>query len=177
MSHDRKFFDTFMLILGALILFSVAMIVLAKFIGARQGEFIAEDPAVIGQLEERIKPFGSVAVAGQVDTVAQELAADEPPPASAATAMVAAATAAPSGEDTYQGACALCHDMGLAGAPKVGDVAQWAARITKGNDALYANAVNGYQGAAGVMPAKGGRMDLSDDAVRAAVDYMVSNSQ
>ncbi len=75
MSHDRKFFDTFMLILGALILFSVAMIVLAKFIGARQREFIAEDPAVIGQLEERIKPFGSVAVDGQVDTVAQELAA------------------------------------------------------------------------------------------------------
>ena len=71
----------------------------------------------------------------------------------------------------------LCHGMGLAGAPKVGDAAQWTARTAKGPDALYANAINGYQGSAGMMPAKGGRMDLSDDAVRAAVDYMVSGSQ
>ena len=42
---------------------------------------------------------------------------------------------------------------------------------------LHRHAVEGYKGPAGVMPAKGGRMDLSDDAVIAAVDYMVAGSR
>lgn len=184
MSHDRKFFDTFLLILGGLILFSIAMIVLSKVIGGRQQEFISEDPAVIGQLEERIKPFGSVAIEGQAEPAAQEPPSSEAAPAAAVTTVavatesaVAKAQAAPSGEATYRGACIVCHGAGIAGAPKVGDAAAWQARIARGADALYSNAINGYQGSAGMMPAKGGRVDLSNDAVRAAVDYMVSNSQ
>jgi cytochrome c5 len=62
---------------------------------------------------------------------------------------------------------------GAAGSPKLGDKAAWEARIATGNDALYASALNGK----GAMPAKGGRADLSDDAVKAAVDYMVAQSK
>ncbi len=184
MSHDRKFLDTFLLILGALVLFSVAMIVLSKVIGGRQQAFISEDPEVIAQLEERIKPFGEVVIEGQEEPAAQELKPSEPAPVAATTtvAVPSAPTAekpqaAISGENVYNSACMACHSLGIAGAPKVGDAAQWTARIESGMDALYSNAINGYQGAAGVMPAKGGRIDLSDEAVRAAVDYMVNQSQ
>ena len=46
----------------------------------------------------------------------------------------------------------------------------------KGDEKLYANAINGYVGNAGVMPAKGGRPDLSDTEVKNAVDYMTKSS-
>ena len=56
--------------------------------------------------------------------------------------------------------------------------AAWAPRIEQGNDTLYEHAINGYTGSAGLpMPAKGGNQNLSDDDVKAAVDYMVANSQ
>jgi cytochrome c5 len=67
--------------------------------------------------------------------------------------------------------------MGIAGAPKVGDAGLWVDRIAQGNDTLYDQALNGYQGAAGYMPAKGGFAFLSDDDVKAAVDYMVRESK
>lgn len=88
-----------------------------------------------------------------------------------------AATAQASGEATYKTACFACHGTGAAGAPKVGDKPAWKARIAQGNDKMYSNAIKGYKGAKGVMPAKGGRADLSDDAVKAAVDYMVAQSK
>jgi cytochrome c len=43
---------------------------------------------------------------------------------------------------------------------------------------LYDHAINGFQGDAPTpMLPKGGRVDLSDQEVRDAVDYMVSESQ
>ena len=36
--------------------------------------------------------------------------------------------------------------------------------------------IDGYQGSAGYMPPKGGQVQLSDDEVAAAVQYMVDNS-
>lgn len=63
--------------------------------------------------------------------------------------------------------------MGIAGSPKLGDKAAWVDRIALGNDALYTAAIKGK----GAMPAKGGNAGLSDEAVTAAVDYMVSKSK
>ena len=80
---------------------------------------------------------------------------------------------AASGEDIYKQVCFACHDAGVAGAPKIGDKAAWEARIAKGNDTLYKHSIEGFTGDAGAMPPKGGRTDLSDDAVKSAVDYMV----
>ena len=56
----------------------------------------------------------------------------------------------------------------MAGAPKFGDKAAWAPRLKAGKDALRASAIKGK----GAMPPKGGNASLSDDAVKAAVDYM-----
>ena len=63
--------------------------------------------------------------------------------------------------------------QGLAGAPMTGDTAAWSARVNSGIESMNNNAINGYQGDAGFMPAKGGRTDLSDDEIIAAVQYMV----
>ena len=101
------------------------------------------------------------------------------PAAAAEAPAVAEATAAADakGKDTYDAACFVCHTPGVAGAPKLGDAAAWTARIEKGLDSLYHNAINGYMGSAGMMPPKGGRPDFSDEDVKAAVDYMVAHSK
>jgi cytochrome c5 len=114
---------------------------------------------------ERIKPVGQVSVLS---------AATQPEPAKKAEA-----TPPPSrdGQQVYQASCVACHGAGVAGAPKLDDRGQWTTRIAKGLDTLYASAVNGMQGSAGLMPAKGGNPALSNAEVRAAVDYMVARSK
>ena len=97
---------------------------------------------------------------------------------SAAALLGAAAAAhAVDGAKVYQQTCFACHGNGVAGAPKAGDAAAWNDRIAKGKDTLYKHAISGFQGNSGVMPPKGGRMDLSDDEVKAAVDHMVAISK
>jgi cytochrome c5 len=97
--------------------------------------------------------------------------------AAAAPAATPAAGPASAGADTgktlFNAACIACHGAGIAGAPKVGDKAGWAARIAQGNAVLYDHAIKGFQGKAGVMPPKGGSA-APDADVRAAVDYMVA---
>lgn len=91
--------------------------------------------------------------------------------------MSVATSAFASGEKTFKAACIACHGTGAAGSPKLGDKAAWANRIKQGNDTLYTHAIKGFKGAKGFMPAKGGRADLSDADVKAAVDYMVAKSK
>ena len=68
--------------------------------------------------------------------------------------------------------CAMCHAGGLMGAPKIGDVAQWAPRIAQGKDMLVNNAIKGIR----MMPAKGGNSRLTDEEVAAAVISMANAS-
>ena len=63
---------------------------------------------------------------------------------------------------------------GIGGAPVLEDRAAWETRIAQGRDTLYLHALEGYTGSAGYMPPKGARLDLSDDEVNGAVDYMLS---
>jgi cytochrome c5 len=114
---------------------------------------------------ERIKPVAQVNVASaETPREPVKSAAAAPPPSR-------------NGQQVYQASCVACHDAGIAGAPKLGDKSQWAKHIAKGLDTLYASAVNGVQGSAGAMPAKGGNPALSNTEVRAAVDYMVARSK
>lgn len=76
------------------------------------------------------------------------------------------------GQQIYQQVCFACHGTGAAGAPKL-EKAAWKDRLAKGKEALYNSALHGI----GVMPPKGGRMDLSDEDIKAAVDYMLSQLQ
>jgi cytochrome c5 len=104
-------------------------------------------------------------------------------PAAAPAAPVAAPAPAPVvaenavGKKVYGSVCALCHAANVAGAPKPGDKADWGPRIAQGKELLYKHALEGFTGAKGMMPAKGGSTTLSDDEVKAAVDHMVSLSQ
>ena len=66
--------------------------------------------------------------------------------------------------------CSACHGTGIAGAPKAGDKSAWAPRIAEGKPTLYQHALNGYNGKTGIMPAKGGRIDLPDDLIKQGVD-------
>jgi len=162
-----------MLVLGVLIGIAVGLYVVSRIIAAvTQEEHVRTDPDVQQRLEERIAPFARVAVAGQ-DNSALEVAA--PPAAAGATATTASQDL--SGEQIYNMACVACHGQGIGGAPKFGDAAAWAPRVAKGADTLHQHSLEGFQGSAGYMPPKGGRVDLSDEAVIAAVDYMVEAVQ
>lgn len=81
------------------------------------------------------------------------------------------------GQGVYDKACQACHNSGIAGAPKTGDKSAWIGRIDQGIDTLNDHAINGYQGANGVMPAKGGNMSLSDSDVINAVAFMIESSR
>lgn len=81
------------------------------------------------------------------------------------------------GKKVYNNVCAMCHAAGVAGAPKPGDKADWAPRIAQGIEVLYKNSIDGFTGEKGMMPARGGSTTLSDDDVKAAVDFMVAQSK
>ncbi|MGB5324013.1 MAG: c-type cytochrome [Pseudomonadales bacterium] len=104
-------------------------------------------------IAERIKPVGTVCVAGD----------------DCAKGLTLASTEARSGEDVYNSGCMACHVSGAAGAPKTGVKADWTARLATGVDMLYSNAINGK----GAMPAKGLCGNCSDDEIKAAVDHMI----
>ena len=74
------------------------------------------------------------------------------------------------GKAVYDKTCVACHASGVANAPKVGDKAAWAARIATGKDALLASVVKGK----GAMPPRAGAAGISDDELKAAIDYMVA---
>lgn len=100
-------------------------------------------------------------------------AAAAPAAAPAAEAAPAAAAAVPvaagGGEALYKQACQVCHAAGVAGAPKFGDKAAWAARVGTGVEGLSASVIKGK----GAMPPKGGSA-ASDADIKAAVQYMLA---
>jgi cytochrome c5 len=73
------------------------------------------------------------------------------------------------GKAVYEANCAACHAAGVAGAPKMGDKAAWAARIGQGFDGLYQSALNGKN----AMPAKGGNAGLPEADLANAVGYLL----
>lgn len=95
----------------------------------------------------------------------------------AAPAPAAAGDALAKGEHVYKGTCAMCHGTGAGGAPMFKSHAEWEPRIAQGKETLYEHALKGFNGAKGSMPAKGGNGSLSDDDVKAGVDYMVSQAK
>lgn len=113
------------------------------------------------------------ATASQVAT-APAKATDGSTPVTTPAPTQPESSAGASGEAVYKASCAACHTTGVAGAPKLGDKAVWAARIKSGKDKLYHSAL---QGKPPGMPAKGGNIGLSDSDVKAAVDYLVQNSR
>ena len=174
--HDKKFFDTFMLVLGILVAITAGIYVLAGTVAARtQEQHVLNDPLMKAAVNERIQPARQLAVAGKDNSALTPPQTGGTPEASAGSEGGGGKEL--SGEEVFSMACVMCHGSGVAGAPKFGDAAAWAPRIAKGEEALHKHAIQGYQGQAGFMPPKGGRVDLSDQSIINAVDHMVANSK
>lgn len=122
-----------------------------------------------------------VAEAPKVEAPAAEApkAAEAAPAAAPAVAEApkAAETASIDGKSVYNKTCSMCHAAGVAGAPKPGDKENWAPRIAQGTETLYKHSIEGYTGNSGMMPARGGNPKLTDDEMKAAVDFMVAQSK
>ena len=122
-------------------------------------------------IAQRTQPVGTLNVGAIASTQeAEETVAEE----TVAEETIEVAKVGKSGQEVYDTACYICHNPGLTGAPKPGDVENWKPRIAKGIEVLYTNAISGFQGQTGVMPPKGGNLLLSDEEVRVAVDYLVN---
>ncbi len=171
-NQDTHFFNVFSMVIGLLVVIAIGIFALARVVaGETQDKQVLEESGYLRSVDARLQPVGKEAVAGQ-DNSALAIKAD-----AGAAAQAGSAGAGPalpkSGDETFQQVCSACHGAGIAGAPKAGDKAAWGPRIAKGKDVLYDHALKGFQGSSGVMPAKGGRADLTDDLVKAAVDHMV----
>jgi len=96
--------------------------------------------------------------------------ANDPAPQPAAEVGAAVpAEARVFGEDAYLQFCAGCHETGLLDAPVVGNRSDWEQRSQLWQAVVMAHARNGYLD----MPARGGRTDLPDATIDAAVEYML----
>jgi cytochrome c5 len=121
------------------------------------------------------KPRPAAATPAQAAATPPQAAAT-PPQAPAQPAQASAPPAKPAaaeGKAVYDQTCVACHMQSVAGSPKLGDKPAWAPRIDTGMDSLVQSVLKGK----GAMPPKGGNASLSEAQVRAAVEFMVSQSK
>jgi len=152
--NDSQVWGTLTKFMLGLAVFAIVIFVIAGYMAEVNKQAAMKDNSATAEkaITERIAPVAQVKVAG--DTVAAE-----PKQQSA--------------KDLYASACFACHGTGAAGAPILGDKAALSARIGQGMDLVYKHAIEGLNG----MPPKGGRADLSDDAIKSIVDYMIEGSK
>ncbi|MBK5931976.1 c-type cytochrome [Halochromatium salexigens] len=81
------------------------------------------------------------------------------------------------GRSIWMGTCRACHLMGVADAPAVTDYPNWEPRIAKGVPTLFKSPLHGIKGEDGKykMPPRGGNERLTDQQIKAAVEYMVAS--
>lgn len=110
-------------------------------------------PMSVEAITQRIKRIGTVEVEG-----AQKLAP-----------IVKAVLGPKAGEERYKSTCAVCHDTGVASAPKFRNQVDWKPRMKEGMDAMLAWAIKGRGG----MPPKGTCMQCSDEELKMAIEHML----
>jgi cytochrome c5 len=152
--NDSTFGRLFIIMMITLVVLTIIVAIAASFASSE----------VNAKLDERSDLENTQATALRIAPVGKFAAA------TVAAAPISAAVM--SVEDMYA-SCAACHASGVLSAPITGDAGQWAARLAKGTETLYSNAINGIN----AMPARGGNASLSDDDVKAIVDYMIAQSK
>lgn len=157
-----------MLVLGIFAGVILGIVFVKAFMGASGAAATAPDPEAAAMVIERIRPIGRVALMGDPDVGVRPLIATD-----------SQAMGVPlSGPQVYNDICYLCHAApGVAGAPVLGEAPVWIPRMAQGIEVLRERVINGYQGEVGFMPPKGGRLDLSDEEVIAALDFMLNEVQ
>ena len=165
-NYDLDFLKRFSMVIAFLMAVTLALILFAMYLHYGQPREPSE--AQVRQTVARIAPVGDVfaGASGEAARAAAEAAAK------LAAASQVAYGGTLDGAVIYNNLCAGCHKSGVGGAPMM-DAAGMGARASKGKDLLYKHAIEGFQGDAGVMPARGGNPALNDDQVKAAVDYML----
>ena len=162
--QDQVFFKNFTIVLIILAVLMATFMILGVIFGG-----VTESPEkVVAEVMKNTEPMAQIRMEG-----------DEPgAPVVEESTTVATTGREDAGKSTYDGLCVACHGSGIPGIPQLGDADAWAPLIEQGNDTLYDHAITGYTGTSGMlMPAKGGNPALSDDDVKAAVDYIVASSQ
>ncbi len=80
------------------------------------------------------------------------------------------------GKVVYNKVCIACHMTGVAGAPALKDKDRWTEIAAKGMKQLHHDAIEGFTGKHGVMPARGSCTDCSDQDLYDAVAYMLNKA-
>lgn len=75
-----------------------------------------------------------------------------------------------SGESIVAARCSECHAKGVGGAPRIGDLQDWAPRVRRGIGYLVRSAIHGHGG----MPPRGGEANLTDSELSSAILYMIN---
>lgn len=166
-NYDLEFLKRFSMV----ILFLIALAIALIFGAARLANIIPAEISKSAQEQtiNRIAPAGTV-YAGAEGAVLKQASAD------AELARLKANVAfggTLDGKTVYDGACAACHASGSGGAPTLAG-GQFKARLSKGEDLLIQHAIGGFTGGAGVMPARGGNPSISDEQIKATVEWMLA---
>ena len=165
-NYDLDFLKHFSMVIAFLMAVTLALILFAGYLHHRQPH--DPNPVEVKRTESRIAPIGAVFAGASGE--AAKAAADAAAKAAAASQVAYGGTL--DGAVIYDNLCAGCHKSGAGGAPMLVATGM-GARVGKGKDTLYKHAIEGYQGTAGVMPAKGGNPALTDDQVKVTIDWML----
>ena len=157
---DSAFMRQFAGVTAGFMVLTVALIFLARYIQPDPADDANPSRGVLA--EKRIAPVGAVRYG---DSGAAELAEAQ----AVAVLAVAEADVVVDGAQVYGGLCKTCHDAGVAGAPVTGSDLMKERLAARGLDGLVANAINGLN----AMPARGGNPSLTDEQIRAAVEFML----
>lgn len=180
---DKVFLKRFSGIIAGLVIVTILIIIIAVGYEKDNSE---DNPSKAILAEERVAPVAGVrtdapkTIAGPVtvevadnvelqspqDPVNEEIAEESTAPAES---QDTASEAGIDGAALYASACSACHMAGVAGAPVPGTDGM-AERAAKGLDAVVEAAIVGV---GPIMQPKGGRTDLSDEEIRAIVEYML----
>jgi len=163
--HDLVFLKHFSQVIAILVGICISLILLGMYFNSLKP--VEPSKTQVAAVKARIQPVGAV-YAGSTGAAAQAAAAAE------AAKGAVAFEGTLDGSVIFNGVCTGCHGTGALGAPTL-DRAHWDARIAQGVDTLHKHAIEGFKGSAGVMPAKGGMAALSDEQVKATVDWMLKN--
>jgi cytochrome c5 len=171
-THDLAFLKRFSMLIAFLAFLMVLLILFAYYLNTKV--VYSEEASAKEQVLARIAPVGAV-YAGATGAAAAAAAAEAAAAAQVANVPFDGRT---DGEEIFKnGPCAGCHVAGVGGAPKM-DAAGIGARLaSQGLEELIKKATDGFTGSAGVMPARGGNPALTDDQMKAVVEYMAAQSK
>jgi cytochrome c5 len=165
---DRTFLRHFSMVIGFLVAVMFALIIFALYLYGKHPP--PTNPEHASEVAARVAPVGGV-YAG--DTGRAALEAQKEAAKKAAEAQVAYGGTL-DGKTIFGNLCQTCHTNAATGAPVISDKAAWAPRVAQGLDTLVKHAVDGFTGTKGMMPAKGGNPSLTNEQVKATVEWMLT---